>query len=112
VKGGGLARACRAGQLVTLIISDVLGDPLELIASGPTVPSSATPLDALEALTSLGVAQHPELQNVVRYLQRSAAIKATSAQPISRVTNLVIANNATAVDAAGCEAERLVILMR
>ena len=43
VKGGGLARACRAGRLISLIISDVLGDPLELIASGPTVES---PLNA------------------------------------------------------------------
>jgi hydroxypyruvate reductase len=107
VKGGGLARACRAGQLVTLIISDVLGDPLDLIASGPTVPSNATPQDALDAIASLGVTDHPELQNVVRYLQRSATIKKVSAKPLARVTNLVIANNATAVDAAGCEAERL-----
>ena len=40
IKGGGLLRACRAGRLVSLIISDVLGDPLDVIASGPTVPDS------------------------------------------------------------------------
>ena len=42
IKGGGLARACRAGTLISLIISDVLGDPLDVIASGPTVPDTAT----------------------------------------------------------------------
>ncbi len=36
IKGGGLARGCRA-PLVSLILSDVLGDPLDVIASGPTV---------------------------------------------------------------------------
>jgi len=107
VKGGGLARACRAGQLVTLIISDVLGDPLDLIASGPTVPSDATARDALDALASLRVAEHPALQSVVRYLRSSAATKKPDVKPTARITNLVIANNATAVDAAGCEAERL-----
>jgi len=50
VKGGGLARACRAGRLLSLIISDVLGDPLEVIASGPTVPDPSTPQAALEVL--------------------------------------------------------------
>jgi len=50
VKGGGLARSCRAGRLLSLIISDVLGDPLEVIASGPTVPDTSTPQAALEVL--------------------------------------------------------------
>ncbi len=39
VKGGGLIRNCQAKQWLTFIISDVLGDPLEAISSGPTVPN-------------------------------------------------------------------------
>ena len=38
IKGGGLLQCCLAGRLVALIISDVLGNPLGLIASGPTAP--------------------------------------------------------------------------
>ena len=43
IKGGGLLRACRAERLVSLIISDVLGDPLDIISSGPTVEDDSTP---------------------------------------------------------------------
>ncbi len=42
VKGGGLARACRAGRLLAIVLSDVIGDDLEVIASGPCMPGRAT----------------------------------------------------------------------
>ena len=117
VKGGGLARACRAGRSITLLISDVLGDPLDLIASGPTVQSYATAADALAILNDLGLTADASIANVVQYLQRRAAnppgwLGRTSAGPVgdspdSHASHYVLANNATAVDAAGVEAERL-----
>lgn len=111
IKGGGLARACRAGRLISLIISDVLGDPLDVIASGPTVPDTATPADALATLEQLVPGFGGVPPAVLAHL-RSAAVGNSANQtgpgiePHSRVTNLVIGNNAVAVDAAGVEAER------
>jgi glycerate 2-kinase len=99
IKGGGLARACRAGRLISLIISDVLGDPLDVIASGPTVVDTSTPGDALAILEQFGGAPQAALD----YL-RSA--RPARERPTCRVTNLVIGNNAKAVDAAGQEAVR------
>lgn len=105
LKGGGLARACRAGRLVTLVISDVLGDPLDLIASGPTVEPSATPADALAVLERLRLSGEPRLSRVVDVLRAKATEKRE--RVTTEATTLVLANNATAVDAAGVEAERL-----
>jgi hydroxypyruvate reductase len=114
MKGGGLARACRAGQLVTLIISDVLGDPLDVIASGPTVADTSTPDDAIEVLDRFarGLSQFSLGENgtvpffrIVEYLRQKEQCEPPP--PTCRVTNHVIGNNATAVDAAGQEAERL-----
>ena len=50
LKGGGLARLCRARWLVSLIISDVIGDPLDVIASGPTAADPTRFADALAVL--------------------------------------------------------------
>ncbi len=106
IKGGGLARACRAGRLISLIISDVLGDPLDVIASGPTVPDSATPAEALAVLARFDPKR--ELPAAVYgYLERAAGKSSAECRVQSAESrNFVIGNNALAVDAAGIEAER------
>jgi hydroxypyruvate reductase/glycerate 2-kinase len=55
VKGGGLARWTRAGLVVTLAISDVSGDPMDVIASGPTAQDPTTFSDALRVLEAYGL---------------------------------------------------------
>src|SRR4030095_5838 len=49
VKGGGLVRGTKA-RIISLILSDVIGNPLEAIASGPTAPDPTTREDALTIL--------------------------------------------------------------
>lgn len=106
VKAGGLARACRAGRLLTLVISDVLGDPLEVIASGPTVPIAGTPDEALAVLERFHARESGIAPAVFEVLERRRRLPPPSAVTC-RVTNHIIGNNAAAVDAAGIEAERL-----
>jgi glycerate 2-kinase len=106
IKGGGLARACRAGRLVTLVISDILGDPLDLIGSGPTVADSSTPQEALAILEKYS-AQNGGVSAAVFDVLRRKSPDASSVVDSPRVQNVIIGNNAMAVAAAGKEAERL-----
>ncbi|MBI3976063.1 MAG: DUF4147 domain-containing protein, partial [Armatimonadetes bacterium] len=55
IKGGRLARRIAPARMVTLALSDVLGNPLDVIASGPTAPDPTTFGDALEVLQRRGV---------------------------------------------------------
>ena len=57
IKGGRLARAAHPARLVTLILSDVIGDPVDIIASGPTVPDPSTFADAERILVLYGIWQ-------------------------------------------------------
>ena len=106
VKGGGLARRSRAGQLITLVISDVLGDPLEMIGSGPTVLEPA-PDGALAAriLQRYAPDEFPEV--VARLSQPGKQLEAQDLAPGASAHTFVLANNATAVEAAVREAHRL-----
>ena len=54
IKGGHLARLVAPATLVTLVLSDVVGDPLDVIASGPTVPDPTTVADAQAVLERYG----------------------------------------------------------
>ena len=55
IKGGQLARIVYPAALVNLILSDVPGDPLDVIASGPTVPDPTTYFQALTVLDMYGL---------------------------------------------------------
>jgi hydroxypyruvate reductase len=96
--GGGLARAAMPSRVVTLVLSDVLGDPLADIGSGPTVPSPTTAAEALGVLGGHGVvADVPEA--VAAFLRdRAGVVEDTAWFERSRVQ--ILANNRTAVEAA------------
>ncbi len=109
VKGGGLARACRARRMLSLIISDVLDDSLQTIASGPTVLSAERDAsEALGVLRQLKLQDELKLRNVLSHLNKHAAqkIASSNAREIA-IDHLILANNATAVDAAGTRAVEL-----
>ena len=111
VKGGRLAAACRAHTLVALIISDVIGDPLEVIGSGPTIPSASRAADALLVLRDRQLLdQIPP--HVIAFLERQAEATLTShpdaelALPRT-VVQRIVASNAMAITAATVKAHAL-----
>jgi hydroxypyruvate reductase/glycerate 2-kinase len=108
VKGGRLAEAFRGRLLVGLILSDVVGDPLDVIASGPTAPDPTTFADALEVLDRYGLTDRAPVA-VVRHLRRGrdGSLPETPKRLPAHVHNRVIGNNATALRAATVVAERL-----
>jgi len=108
-KGGRLAQrvAARGARLVSLILSDVVGDPLDVIASGPTAADPTTFADALAVLDRYGVrADVPAA--VVAHLERGRAgdIPETLKADLPSVTNRVIGSNRVALAAAAAEAVR------
>ncbi|MCL6551926.1 MAG: glycerate kinase [Firmicutes bacterium] len=58
IKGGWLARAAAPARILTLVLSDVLGNPLDAVASGPTVPDPTTFADALAVVDRHGLRAH------------------------------------------------------
>jgi hydroxypyruvate reductase/glycerate 2-kinase len=104
VKGGRLAQAFGGKLLLALVVSDVVGDPLDVIASGPTAPDPTTFADALAVLDRFdltvptAVRQHLEAG-------RGGAIPETPKAVPANVMNRVIGSNRVALDAARRAAE-------
>jgi len=97
--GGGLARTAAPAQVRTLILSDVLGDPLPDIASGPTVASASTAADALAVLESFAIADTVP-KAVISFLEAASSQPVDDAAWAAATSTRVIGNNRTAVDAA------------
>jgi hydroxypyruvate reductase len=111
LKGGLLARAAAPAAVVALLLSDVLGDPLDVIASGPTAPDPTTFADALAVLDGFALRDRIPV-SARRHLEAGAAGGVTETpkpgDPVfGRVTNCVIGNNALVTEAAAREAARL-----
>ena len=108
IKGGGLARAAKRGRVITLIISDVAGDPLDVIASGPTVEDPSTAAEAISILGRLASDRSSVPEAVWTALQNKQADTETTA-PIDaeRIQNVILGNNQTAVDVAAARAREL-----
>jgi hydroxypyruvate reductase len=72
IKGGWLARLAAPAEIVTLVLSDVLGNPLDAIASGPTVPDPTTFRDAMNVVDRFGMKTRLAA-SVREYLERGLA---------------------------------------
>jgi glycerate 2-kinase len=107
VKGGQLARLAYPATVLTLILSDVIGDDLDVIGSGPTVPDRSTFADARAILKKYGITN--KVPREVR--ERLSANKPETPKPgdeiFQRVQNLIVGSNRLAVDAAVKQAQGL-----
>ncbi|MEM4982172.1 MAG: DUF4147 domain-containing protein [Candidatus Bathyarchaeia archaeon] len=109
-KGGHLARAAYPATVISLLLSDVIGDLLDVIASGPTVPDSTTFRDAIGVLKKYGVWN--DVPETVRDLLISGDKGLVEETPkagdpcFKRVHNFVIGNNRLASMAAVDELKR------
>lgn len=101
VKGGRMAQAFRGRQLFSLIISDVVGDRLDVIASGPTAADPTTFADSLAILERYRLRSEAPLE-IIEHLERGARgeIPETLKSLPQNIINTVIASNAQSLEAA------------
>ena len=109
IKGGQLARWAAPAHVISLIISDVIGDPLDFIASGPTAPDTTSFSDAASIIQKYGL-QIPEavadrFQEGVR--GRIPETPKPGDPIFKHVENCIIANNRLLIDAASEKAREL-----
>jgi hydroxypyruvate reductase len=111
LKGGGLARLAYPSTLITLILSDVVGDPLDVIASGPTVPDKSTFGDCMAILRKYNLIEKapPSIRDrIQRGIKGEIEETPKPGIPIFEKTqNVIIGSNIIAVKAAEQRAREL-----
>ena len=103
-KGGGLARLLFPARVITLILSDVLGDSVDMIASGPTTADPTTFAAAWEILEKFQIADQVPIRVRTHLLSGLEGKIAETLKPgdlaLGNVTHIVIGNNRTAINSA------------
>jgi glycerate 2-kinase len=108
VKGGQLARRIYPAKLISLLLSDVPGDPPDVIASGPTTPDPTTFRQAYSVVESYGLtASCPEI--ISQHLRKGMEGKIVETPKPSdiifrKALNVIIGSNTVALQAAGSQA--------
>jgi hydroxypyruvate reductase len=111
IKGGRLAQLAYPSTLVSLILSDVIGDDLDSIASGPTVPDRSTFQDCWQILAKYGLEERIA-ESAKETLRQGVEgkIQETPKEGDSifrKVQNLIVGSNILAVEAASRKADEL-----
>src|SRR5574341_419522 len=111
LKGGRLATLAHPAQVIALVLSDVVGDELDAIASGPTVPDTTTFQDCLDILRRYHL-QGKVSPAVLSFLQRGARGEVEeTAKPgeevFKKVQNVIVGSNRLALAAAQARARAL-----
>lgn len=109
IKGGRLARAIHPAKILSLIVSDVVGDDLRYIASGPTVPDEVGPEEVWQVLRKYGLAD--SLPDKLSQRPTGPGAEVTDAPVQGKefedfdVKNEIIASNTTALSAIAAKAK-------
>ena len=104
LKGGGVARLASPARVISLILSDVVGNPLEVIASGPTAPDPSSRADVLGILDKYAIREKVP-PSILAALESAPETPKTGDPLFERVQNLVIGSNLQAAQAALWQAQ-------
>lgn len=110
IKGGQLAAELYPATTIALIISDVIGDDLSVIASGPTAPDNSTFMDAMEVIKKYNLLKKVP-KKIINHLEAGLEGKLEETvkegdKVFEKVHNFILANNLTALKAMKEEAEK------
>jgi hydroxypyruvate reductase len=107
IKGGQLARLAHPATVLTLILSDVIGDDLDVIGSGPTVPDRSTFADASAVFEKYGIARKTPPSVLARLSDCAEETPKPGDSIFRKVQNRIIGSNRLAIDAAARAARTL-----
>ncbi len=108
LKGGQLARLCYPATVISLLLSDVIGDDLDVIGSGPTAPDPSTFAQARSVLQKYHILDRVPVSVRERIECGSAPETPKAGDAVfARVQNLLVGSNRLAVDAAARKAREL-----